>query len=75
MPRRLLQATMNERARRLWAGAEAGAIGYGGVVAVARATGVAISTVRKGGMRFAQGPRSRTSSTFDAALGLGRTTR
>jgi len=45
---RLLKATMNERARRLWAGAEAGAIGYGGVVAVARATGMAISTVRKG---------------------------
>ena len=39
---------MDERARRLWAGAEAGAIGYGGVAAVARATGLAISTVRKG---------------------------
>lgn len=45
---RLLKATMNERARRLWAGAEAAAIGRGGVVAVARATGMAISTVRKG---------------------------
>jgi hypothetical protein len=45
---RLLKATMDERARRLWAGAEAGAIGYVGVVAVARATGMAISTVRKG---------------------------
>jgi hypothetical protein len=45
---RLLKATMNERTRRLWAGAEAGAIGYGGVIAVARATGMAISTVRKG---------------------------
>lgn len=45
---RLLKATMNERARRLWAGAEAGALGYGGVAAVARATGLAISTVRKG---------------------------
>jgi hypothetical protein len=39
---------MDERARRLWAGAEADAIGYGGVAAVARATGLAISTVRKG---------------------------
>lgn len=39
---------MDERARRLWAGTEAGALGYGGVVAVARATGMAISTVRKG---------------------------
>ena len=33
---RLLKATMGERARRLWAGAEAGALGYGGVAAVAR---------------------------------------
>jgi hypothetical protein len=39
---------MDERARRLWAGAEAGAMGFGGVAAVARATGLAISTVRKG---------------------------
>ena len=39
---------MDERARRLWAGTEADAIGYGGVAAVARATGMAISTVRKG---------------------------
>ena len=45
---RLLKPTMGERARRLWAGAEAGAIGHGGVAAVARATGMAISTVRKG---------------------------
>jgi hypothetical protein len=45
---RQLKATMDERARRLWAGTEAGAMGYGGVAAVARATGLAISTVRKG---------------------------
>jgi len=45
---RLLKATLNERTRRLWAGAEAAAIGYGGVATVARATGLAISTVRKG---------------------------
>jgi hypothetical protein len=45
---RLLNPTMNERARRLWAGTEADAIGYGGVALVARATKMAISTVRKG---------------------------
>jgi Rhodopirellula transposase DDE domain len=45
---RLLKPTMDERARRLWAGTEAGAIGHGGVATVARATGMAISTVRKG---------------------------
>ena len=39
---------MGERVRRLWAGAEADAVGWGGVAAVARATGLAISTVRKG---------------------------
>jgi hypothetical protein len=39
---------MDERQRRLWAGTEAGAIGRGGVAAVARATGLAISTIRKG---------------------------
>jgi hypothetical protein len=44
----LLQATMDERTRRLWSGTEAGAIGWGDVAAVARATGMAISTVRKG---------------------------
>jgi hypothetical protein len=37
------EGDMNERARPLWAGAEAGAIGYGGVAAVARATGMAKS--------------------------------
>ncbi len=39
---------MDERARRLWAGTEADALGWGGVATVARATGLAISTVRKG---------------------------
>jgi len=39
---------MDERAPRLWSGTEAAAIGWGGLAAVARATGMAISTVRKG---------------------------
>jgi hypothetical protein len=45
---RLLKATLDERGRRLWAGAEADALGHGGVAVAARATGLAISTVRKG---------------------------
>jgi hypothetical protein len=45
---RLLKATLDERQRRLWAGVEADVIGFGGVAAVARATKLAISTVRKG---------------------------
>ena len=39
---------MDERLTRLWAGAEAEVIGHGGIAAVARATGLAISTVTIG---------------------------
>lgn len=39
---------MDERMTRLWAGTEADAIGHGGIAAVARATGLAISTVTIG---------------------------
>jgi len=39
---------LNERQRRLWAASEARAAGRGGITATARATGMAISTVRKG---------------------------
>ena len=39
---------MQERMRRLWAGAEAEAIGRGGIALVARAAGLAISTVTLG---------------------------
>jgi Rhodopirellula transposase DDE domain len=55
---RLLRATMDERARRLWAGTEADVVGWGGVAAVARATGMAISTVRKGRDEVRAGARS-----------------
>jgi len=43
-----LKGSMNERLTRLWSGAEAESIGYGGLATVARATGLAISTVQKG---------------------------
>ena len=45
---RRLKKSMDERLTRLWAGAEADAIGHGGIAAVARATGLAISTVTIG---------------------------
>ncbi len=53
---------LSERARRLWAGAEADSLGWGGVAFVARATGMAISTVRKG----------RDESRQTVTLPLGR---
>jgi hypothetical protein len=55
---RLLKATMDERARRLWAGAEAEAMGWGGIAAVARATKLAISTVTTGRNEVRAGARS-----------------
>jgi hypothetical protein len=38
---------LNEKSRRLWAGVEALELGYGGVCAVSRATGLAQNTIRK----------------------------
>jgi hypothetical protein len=44
----LLDPVLDERARRLWAGAEALALGYGGITLVARATGLARATISDG---------------------------
>ena len=51
----LLQSELDERSRRLWAATEAIAIGHGGVKAVARATGIAESTIRIGKKELKQG--------------------
>ena len=45
---RALAGSLDERQRRLWAAAEARAAGYGGIAAVARASGIAENTIRKG---------------------------
>src|ERR1700758_5047159 len=49
-----LKPFLDERVRRLWAGAEARALGRGGIAAVAAATGLSRDTIR-GGMQSAQG--------------------
>ena len=56
-----LKSGLSERMRRLWAGAEAESLGHGGVALVARATGIAISTVRAGRdeLRHERHPRRR----------------
>ena len=43
-----LSPVLTERSRRLWAATEAQAIGYGGIAQVARATGIAASTIQRG---------------------------
>lgn len=43
-----LNPFLNERSRRLWAATEASALGYGGILAIHRATGVSQNTIRAG---------------------------
>jgi hypothetical protein len=45
---RALASTLTERARRIWAATEARAAGRGGISGVARATGIAYSTIQRG---------------------------
>jgi hypothetical protein len=53
-----LKGSMNERITRLWAGAEAEAIGRGGLAAVSRATGLALNTVKRGRNELRAGPKT-----------------
>ncbi len=50
-----LRPVMDERMSRLWAGAEADAIGEGGIAAVERATGLSRTTIRLGRYELAGG--------------------
>ena len=43
-----LKPELDEKARRLWAATEANSIGHGGIRAVSKATGLAVSTIRIG---------------------------
>jgi Rhodopirellula transposase DDE domain len=45
---RMVSGALNERSRRLWAAAEAQALGYGGATLVAEATGISRSTIIRG---------------------------
>jgi transposase len=54
----VLSAHLNERQRRLLAGAQARALGRGGVAAVARASGMSRSTVQTGAREVDEGPEA-----------------
>ncbi len=54
---RALAGELNERQRRLWAATEARAAGRGGIAATARATGIAVDTIRKGIVELESGAR------------------
>ena len=53
---RQLGPFLDERTRRLWAAAEAGQMGYGGVSAVATATGLSRTTLQAGQRELQQSP-------------------
>jgi transposase len=71
----LVGRSLGERARRHWVGAEAEAIGRGGVAWVASATGMAISTVRSGRdelRRLAAAPKDALETGRQRRPGGGR---
>lgn len=67
-----LKPELDERRRRLWAAAEARSLGHGGIVAVARATGLAESTVRLGKKELAS-PTTTATPRRVRRQGAGRT--
>lgn len=54
-----LKSELDEKARRLWAAAEANSIGHGGIRAVSKATGLAVSTIRIGQSEIQRSPKNR----------------
>jgi len=50
-----IRGTLHERGRRLWAAAEATSVGWGGITAVHKATGIAQSTIAVGKREIAEG--------------------
>src|SRR5580693_4863359 len=58
-----LEPDMDERRRRLWAGAEARALGHGGIEVVHRATGLARGTIATGVRNLAEGARLESVSS------------
>lgn len=58
---RSLRPGMDERMRRHWAAAEAGEVGWGGVTAVAEATGLSRVTITAGLRELKQPPRVRAA--------------
>ena len=59
-----LSPHFDERLRRLWAAAEAEALGHGGAVAVARSTGVSRRAIAAGGQELRQKRTHKSQSTL-----------
>ena len=68
----VLRPHLNEFQRRLWLGAEAAELGPGGVAVVARATGVAADTVRRGRKEADEGTAPGSGRSRQAGGGRKR---
>ena len=64
---RALAVGMDERIRRQWAAVEARDLGYGGVSAVARATGLSRTTITSGLQEPRQAPGRKSHTDMDVA--------
>lgn len=67
-----LKLALDERARRLWAATEAHSLGHGGVATVARATGLAESTIRLGKQELTRPAKSTAVPRRLRRPGAGR---
>lgn len=70
-----VSAELEERGRRLWAAAEARSLGWGGVSAVVRATGISDRTIRNGIKELAAGKSAGPSEGRQRRIGGGRKSR
>jgi hypothetical protein len=70
-----LKPELDERGRRLWAATEALSLGHGGVATVARATGLAASTVRLGEQELLHPSQSTDAPRRVRQHGAGRPAR
>ena len=67
-----IKERLNEKSRRLWAGSEALEMGYGGVSAVARATGLMPKTIQKGVDELTGPPPEASATGRQRSPGGGR---
>jgi transposase len=68
----LVRGSLDERRRRLWAGAEARELGHGGIRAVSRATGLAPGTIKRGMRELAEGASQTVEMKRQRKKGGGR---
>lgn len=67
-----LMPILDERGRRLWAAAEAKALGHGGISLVSKATGLSRTTIHQGIKELSQPSAPRSGSSRVRAKGGGR---